>query len=212
MRRLGGSVLVVLLLAGAVPSFAQNRPALEITVPTIAGNGAAVSVSNLLGEPDMRDLVRSGFPALLKYRLELWRGGFFDDLESEQGWEILIQYDPSAQRYRLLRRQAGKIEDAGSYATLSTAQTEIERVMRTSLSPARAGSRYYYNLIVEIEALSVSDMDQLERWLRGTKGSTAASAVGSGLRTLMLRMLGGERKRYTQRSPGFIAAERSPTP
>jgi hypothetical protein len=48
-------------------------------------------------------------------------------------------------------------------------------------------------------------MDQLERWLRGVRGSTAASAVGSGVRTLMLRMLGGENRHYDRRSPTFVA-------
>jgi len=52
----------------------------------------------------------------------------------------------------------------------------------------------------------VSDMDQLERWLRGARsGGTAASALGSGVRTLMLRMLGGERQHYTGRSATFRA-------
>ena len=70
--------------------------------------------------------------------------------------------------------------------------------------PEREGARYYYNLTLDIEALSVSDMDQLERWLRGARsGGTAASALGSGVRTLMLRMLGGERQHYTGRSATF---------
>ena len=71
--------------------------------------------------------------------------------------------------------------------------------------PRREGSRYYYNFALDIEALSVSDMDQLERWLRGVRGGTAASAVGSGVRTLMLRMLGGEKRHYEKRSPVFTA-------
>ena len=59
--------------------------------------------------------------------------------------------------------------------------------------------------IFAIEALSVSDMDQLERWLRGVRGGTAASAFGSGMRTLMLRMLGGEKRVYDRRSTTFTA-------
>jgi hypothetical protein len=51
-------------------------------------------------------------------------------------------------------------------------------------------------------------MDQLERWLRGARsGGTAASALGSGVRTLMLRMLGGERQHYTARSVTFRAGK-----
>jgi hypothetical protein len=156
----------------------------------------------------MRDLVRSGFPASLKYRLELWRsGGLFNDLEDREEWELIVTYDPSAQRYRVVRRQGGGLADLGSFATLATAQTVLERPLRVTLLPRREGSRYYYNFALDIEALSVSDMDQLERWLRGVRGGTAASAVGSGVRTLMLRMLGGEKRHYEKRSPVFTAAK-----
>jgi hypothetical protein len=106
----------------------------------------------------------------------------------------------------VVERQHGRVEDLGSFATLSTAQAMLERPLRSQLLPDREGSRYYYSFTLDIEALSVSDMDQLERWLRGARsGGTAASALGSGVRTLMLRMLGGERQHYTGRSVTFRA-------
>jgi hypothetical protein len=74
-----------------------------------------------------------------------------------------------------------------------------------ALLPDREGSRYYYNLVLNIEALSVSDMDQVERWLRGMRGEGAAASLGNGVRTLMLRMLGGEKRTYEKRSPTFVA-------
>jgi hypothetical protein len=198
---------VVLLVAGAMPAVAQRRVTLGVTPPTNASGAPVVTTTNLFADPDMRDLVRSGFPASLRFRLELWRvGGLFNDLEKQQEWELIIQYDPSAQRYRVVQRQGGRVEDLGSFATLATAQALLERPLRSSVMPAHAGARYYYNLTLDIEALSVSDMDQLERWLRGARsGGTAASALGSGVRTLMLRMLGGERQHYTGRSATFRA-------
>ena len=195
--------LALPVIAGSLGA-QSKRVGLTIEPPSGAAVGATVTATNLFAEPDMRDLVRSGFPASLHYRLELWRvGGLFNDLESRLEWEVIVQYDPSAQRYLVARRQNGKLEEIGTFATLSTAQTIIERPTRTSLAPDRAGARYYYNLALDIEALSVSDMDQLERWLRGVRGGTAASAVGSGVRTLMLRMLGGENRHLTGRSPIF---------
>lgn len=197
--------LIVLLLVWANPLVAQRRAVIEITPPTTVGAGAQVSVTGLFADPDMRDLVRSGFPASLKFRLELWRAsGLFDDLERAIGWELIVQYDPSAQRYRVVRREGSSIEDIGSFATLSTAQTVLERPVRAALVPDRAGTKYYYTLALDIEALSVSDMDQLERWLRGVRGGTAASAVGTGVRTLVLRMLGGEKRHFQGRSPTFV--------
>lgn len=200
------ALLLALTLTVASPLSAQRRPLLEVVPPATVGTGALVTATNLFAEQSMRDLVRSGFPASLHFRLELWRAsGLFDDLENQADWEVIVQYEPSAQRYHVVRRQNGRVEDLGSFATLATAQTVIERPTRTTLVPERPGARYYYTLALEIEALSVSDMDQLERWLRGVRGNTAASAVGSGMRTLMLRLLGGEKRNYTAKSPSFTA-------
>ena len=206
MRALVRPLLIAgaLLVVGSAPAAAQRRVQLEITVPSGTTPGM-VTTTGLFGDPEMRDLVRSGFPASLRFRLELWRpGGLFNDLEASQEWELIIQYDPSGQRYRVVRRQGGRMEDLGSFATLSTAQSVLERPLRITLLPQREGRRYYYNYALDIEALSVSDMDQLERWLRGVRGTTAANAVGSGVRTLMLRMLGGENRHYERRSSTFV--------
>ena len=175
-------------------------------VPPGTGGAPVVSATNLFADADMRDLMRSGFPASLHYRVELWRsGGIFNELEGSQEWEVIVQYDPSAQRYRVLRREGKRVDEVGSFATLSTAQTVIERPQRVNLLPERTGTKYYYTLALEIQALSVSDMDQLERWLRGVRsGGTAASALGNGVRTLMLRMLGGENRHFDARSPVFV--------
>jgi hypothetical protein len=199
---------LALLLGGAASATAQRRVTLEVAPPTPALGAPLVTTTNLFGDPDMRDLVRSGFPASLRFRLELWRvGGLFNDLEGQREWELIVQYDPTAQRYRVVQRQAGRLDDLGSFATLSTAQAVLERPTRILLMPEREGARYYYNLTLTVEAMSVSDMDQLERWLRGVRGGGAASALGSGMRTLMLRMLGGEKRVYDRRSVTF-AAER----
>ena len=208
MRRLATAVLLAIALLGArsAPLRAQRRVALEVTPPIAMAGTPTVTTTNLFGDADMRDLVRSGFPASLRFRLELWRvGGLFNDLEGQREWELIVQYDPSAQRYRVVQRQGNRLDDLGSFATLSTAQAVLERPTRILLAPEREGSRYYYNFTLTIEALSVSDMDQLERWLRGVRGGTAASAFGSGMRTLMLRMLGGEKRVYDRRSVTFTA-------
>ena len=206
MHRLARRILFAwaLLVAGGAPAAAQQRVQLEVSVPTASTTGV-VTTSGLFSDSEMRELVRAGFPISLKFRLELWRaGGLFDDLEGTHEWELIIAYDPSRQRYGVVRRQAGRLQDLGSFATLTTAQSVLERPLSITLRPQRPGRRYYYNYALDVAALSVSDMDQLERWLRGVRGSTAASAVGSGVRTLMLRMLGGENRHYDRRSPTFV--------
>ena len=195
-----------LALAGMEPAGAQRAPTLDVVPVSGAQPGAIVTSANLFADADMRELLRHSFPASLRYRLELWRrGGFFDDLERQADWQLIIQFDPTSERYRVVRKENGKLEDAGSFATLTTAQGTIEAPARVALVPERAGASYYYSITLEIEALSVSDMDQLEQWLRGAKRGTAASAVGSGLRTLMLRMMGGSKVILNKRSAVFVA-------
>ena len=195
---------LALLSFGTAPLAAQRRVQLTVTVPTATAPGL-VTATGLFGDPEMRELIRSGFPASLRFRLELWRaGGLFNDLVGTHEWELIVQYDPSGQRYRVVRRLGGRLEDLGSFATLATAQAMLERPLRITLLPDRGGRRYYYNFVLDISALSVSDMDQLERWLRGVRGGTAAGALGSGVRTLMLRMLGGENRHYDRRSGQFV--------
>lgn len=206
MGGLARATVLACALAAALsaPAGAQRRVQLDVGVPSQA-TPVVVTATGLFGDPDMRELVRSGFPASLRYRLELWRaGGLFNDLEGTHEWELIVQYDPSGQRYRVVRREGGRLEDMGSFATLSTAQAMLERPLKITLAPQRQARRYYYNFVLDISALSVSDMDQLERWLRGVRGGTAAGAIGSGMRTLMLRMLGGENQHYERRSSTFL--------
>ena len=46
----------------------------------------------------------------MHFRLELWRqGGVFHDLEGRLDWKVIVQYDPSAQRYRMVQQQAAML-------------------------------------------------------------------------------------------------------
>src|SRR5258706_16475398 len=89
-------LLFALITMRSPVSHAQGRqPLLSITLPA-AGAGGAATAANLFSESDMRELVRSGFSALLRYRLGLGReGGMFCARQGQVGWELIIQYDPS---------------------------------------------------------------------------------------------------------------------
>ena len=211
MRRL--LLLLVLLCATAAPAAAQRRAPVEIalgnTAPASAFEGPVVTLNGVLDEPRTRELLRSGFPAQLRFRMELWReGGWFDDMQRFATWDFIIAYDPGTQRYRVRRRSGSELEDLGTFASIEAAAETIERPHRIAMTPTRGG-RHYYTLALDVETLSVSDLDQLERWLRGelrpavSGRNNPASAVGNGVRTLVTRVLGGEKRRYETRSPSF---------
>lgn len=215
----------VMLAAAAAPRALHAQGATEAGVEIVlppktsggviamsAERGPLVTTTRVLAEGDLRELIRSGFPAELRYRLELWRaGGWFDDLEAVMEWEVVVAYDPATQLYRARRVSSTQNEDLGAFATLTSVQSALERPIRAPLIPSRPGRLYYYNLVLDVEALSVSDLDQLERWLRGelrpaVRGrSNPVSAISSGVRTVVTRVLGGERRHYRRRSGTFRA-------
>jgi hypothetical protein len=57
--------------------------------------------------------------------------------------------------------------------------------------------------------LSVSDLDEVERWLKGDLGpavhgeKSPGSALGQGAKTLITKLLGGQDKHYVARSKVF---------
>jgi hypothetical protein len=214
VQRAVTSLALALLLAGSMPARAQRAPVDILLAGAPNGDPNIIHPSIVLGpvlaDADTRELVRSGFPAQLRFRLELWReSGWFYELERAVTWDVVVAYDPGAQLYRVRRRMGSTIEDLGGYATLTSAQEAMQRPFTVGLSPSRRGRRYYYNLVLDIESLSVSDLDQLERWLRGelqpaVRGkNNPATALGNGVRTLVTRVLGGERRHYEVRSGRF---------
>lgn len=194
---------------------AQSRVQLDVIVPAgtlTATQAPSVVGKNVLADPTTRELLRNGFPTKLHFKLELWKEkGLFNDVEGSTEWEVLVQYDPAAQVYRAVRRNGKQLEDFGSFATLTSAEEPLTRPYRVPLRPRSQGGRYYYNVFLDVTTLDVSDLDELQRWLRGefqpaVRGKTnPASALKNGIGTLLSRLLGGERRHYEQRSETFTA-------
>lgn len=207
--------LAALLLILAVPAAAQRGPQLEVAplASHSPPSGAVVRAMRLLDDRDMRQLLLSGFPAALRFRLELWRvGGLFDDIESATHWEVLVRYDPYVKQYLVVRRQGtGTLEDFGGFDSLEAAEGVMLQPFPVALAPRDAGRLYYYNAVLDVETLSVSDLDELQRWLNGelqpaVRGKRAPlSALRRGFGTLLSRVLGGEKRHYEARSVTFRA-------
>ena len=192
-------------------AFAQRGPQLEVTVLSASPvSGAAVRTSRLLSDSRTRELLMNGFPTQLSFRLELWRvDNLFDDLESEIQWDVLVRYDPYTRQYQLVRRGSRSTESVDGFATIASVEEAMAHAFPVALRPRRAGNRYYYNVVLDVETLSVSDLDELDRWLKGelqpaVRGKRAPlSALRRGVGTLLSRVLGGEKRHYEARSGTF---------
>lgn len=192
-------VTAAALMISAAPLQAQAPFDLDVR------EGApVVSVRGVLDDPALEDAVRSGLPLRMRFRLELWRDELFDDLVQESEWSAVVAFEPLEGTF-----VAGQTGDSlVAHGSWAAARTALERTYAPGSRPTRSG-RYYYIGTLEIETLSLSDLDELERWLRGElepavrgRGSVGG-AVGTGLKRILIRVLGLPARRYEDRSGLF---------
>ncbi len=158
----------------------------------------------------MRDLLANGFPARLHYRLERWATGrWFDDIKAAAEWDVIVKYDVLGKKYQLFRIINDVPSSLGEFDRLDDAAQAAEGQYRVNVPLPKKGQRTYYNLLLDVETLSLSDLDEVERWLRGelkpaVRGKkNPGTAVTRGVRTLVVRLLGGEKRHYEARSGTF---------
>jgi hypothetical protein len=210
----GRRLLLILSLAAASSAVAaQSRPQLDVTLPprtSLGDEGPMVRARHVLRERYVTDLLRNGFPARLHFRAELWTaGGLFNSRERSAEWDVLVRYDALQQVYEVVRVMRDSVFARERFTQFADAVTEIERPVRAPITPLRSRTSQYYNVTLELVMLSVSDLDEVERWLRGelkpaVRGDrNPGTAVGRGVRTLLARVLGGEMRRLEARSPTF---------
>lgn len=211
MRKIQAAALAVVLVAA--PARAQRSPTIQVTAPPqqlASEEGPTISSSGLLDDAAMRDLLANGFPARLHYRLERWAvGRWFDDVKAAAEWDVIVKYDVLGKKYQLFRIINGVPASLGDFDRLDDAAQAAESPYRVTISLPKKGQRAYYNLLLDVETLSLSDLDEVERWLRGelkpaVRGEkNPGTAVTRGLRTLVVRLLGGEKRHYAARSGTF---------
>lgn len=204
--------LVAAFLLTASPLVAQ-RPQVTLSLPEASlqtSEGPVVRSQALVTEGAIVDLLYNGFPARLHYRIERWStGGWFDDIAAEAEWDVVVRYDALGNVFQVYRLAQRKTSLLGSFATIQEAEAALDAAFVAPVSPPRKGKRSYYTLTVDIESLSLTELDEVERWLRGelkpavSGKKNPGTVVGRGVRTVMVRLLGGEKRRYEARSSTF---------
>jgi hypothetical protein len=192
---------------------AQGAAGIDVSLPasgTPVFAGPVIRTANVIADSELRALLQNGFPARLHYQADLWsRSGWFDDVESSIEWDVFVRYEPLTKTYRISRHLGERVETIGRFERYEDAQAALARPYLAPLPARRTRARQYYNVVLEVEVLSMSDLDELERWLRGelrpaVRGKrNPGTALGRGISTLAARLLGGEKRRYEQRTETF---------
>jgi hypothetical protein len=210
------TVLLSVLLLGAAPAMrAQADARLEVTLPARAIGGAdgpSFAPKAVLASRDLRDLLRAGFPARLHFRSELWRNERLNNTRDQAvEWDMLVRYDQLGQKYEVYRIVGERASRLGRVDTVEEADALVERPFRILAPPMRRGRSYYYDSSLDVEVLSLSDLDEVERWLRGEVRPTLrgdrnpGTAVTRTVRGFFVRLLGGERRHYQTQTKTFTA-------
>jgi len=195
---------------------AQRQPRLEITLPaptSLTTEGPSVRALEVISDAETQGLLESGFPARLHFRIELWSAGrVFDALVNRAEWDLFVYYDGLNKKYRVVRveREGEVITSAGQFATFAEMVQESERAMRAPIRAAKQKSRQYYIGVLDVASLELSDLDEVQRWLRGemqpavSGNGNPGTALGRGIKRVFVRLLGAERKNLQARSRTFV--------
>ncbi len=176
-----------------------------ITLALRAESGTVdLQIGDILGIGGIHRSLEAGLPVRIAIVTELWRDRLLDSQVARHDWRATVRYDPLSELYRL--------ETADGVVGQSSSLEQITRFLREEVSvpigPTSAGT-YYYLARIELETLSLSDVEELRRWLRGELtpavegGGEVGGALGQGLRRLVVRMLGLPVQRYQVRSARF---------
>jgi hypothetical protein len=222
MRRGGRTVrcLVWMMLAATVlgghPLRAQEARAVRLTIsltPDTAGDGhrnPLVRTSDLLADSRWLSMLQSGFPLRMHYRVELWRSrsGWFDDLSRQVEWDVVVRHEPLLDQYAVNSIMPGRTREHRYTGTAQLAEALNGVIYQITFRPTVTGE-YYYAASLQVSTLSDSDLDELERFLKGDLGPAASEghdfgdAVGRGATRLLLKLAGLPSLRIEGRSERF---------
>lgn len=202
------ALLLSLTLLGVTPAPAPAQ-GLPLTIATDSAGGyrPLLQVGSILDDPALEEAVRSGVPLRLRLRTELWRDGFFNSLEGGREMTVIVFYQPLEERFVVRTNHPGRVEVRG-FDSFDAVRGQLERSYTPDLRPKRRG-RYYYTAVLELETLTLSDLAELERWLKGelqpavSGERSVPNAVGQGVKRLLVRVLRLPARRFEARSPWF---------
>jgi len=206
LRGLRRAAAVFCIVCSARGLAAQTAPHLAVTHDPANGNRGVLQLHDALADSELENAIRSGLPLRIRFRVELWKDEFFDEQMGAEEWTTVLTFDPLSELYIVRRR--GATPNARAFTQYRAAREAIEGTYPLTLRPPKRG-RFYYTAAVDIETLSLSDLDELERWLKGelqpavSGDRSIPGAIGQGARRLFMRVLSLPERRFEARSERF---------
>jgi hypothetical protein len=196
-----------------VPLAAQRRPTLEVELPPaalLAVEGPVVRASAMLSGVRIREPLAAGFPARFHFTVELWsEGGLFNDPERRAEYDVIVRHIALENVYEVTRIENDRPLSLGKFTSVDDAESAVGRPARALITPPRSTRRLYYQVTLTAQILNASDLDELDRWLKGelrpaiSGDRNPGTALTRSLRAFAARLLGGESREYETKTPAF---------
>jgi hypothetical protein len=175
------------------------------------GAVARVQAHGLLDDGRFIDLMRSGFPLRLHFRLELWhdRSGWFDRFVTGVEWDAVARLDPLADEYVLIS-YGGAVK---RFATTTELDSALDVPYRVTLESRESG-RLYLVAHLDVTTLNDTDLEELARWLKGdvtpavSGQENLGQALAHGAQRALVRIAGLPTLSLEGRSDDFAETAR----
>lgn len=206
--------LVALMIGLSIPPPAHAASELEI-------RGLAVQSDTLVVQFEidesffdrLTETVGRGLSATVKYTIELWepRRAWFDKISHSRIMAYKIKYDSWSEEYIALG-PSGELDASDSLATLSVCRAGMNQRPVACLDELDPEKSYYVNLNVQLQPLTVEEVLELEKWLRGAWGrsdptSSRSKGISKGLFDLVKNLTGFGDKAIGARSQRFSLSD-----
>jgi hypothetical protein len=212
MHRLAAFAL--LALGAVAPLAAQtNRAKVLITLPAPEARSTdapLVTCENILADGSIQDQIRNGLPARLHFRLERWSAeGIPNRLRASAEWYIVVRYDVLGKRIEVYNRDGNRGTKIGAFADFSDVEEVLRRGNRPTISTPKRGQKSYYKATLDVETMDVSDLDELQQWMKGEltpamRGKrNPGTALTRGIKRFLLIVMGAKQRPYSATSPTF---------
>ena len=216
MRRGAVPVLAALILAAGAARAQQAgeppraSPRLQIRLSRDSGGALlppVVTAEHLMADGMFEGSLRNGFPVRFQFRLGAWRDAWpFDRPAGELSWDVLVILDPVANTYQMLRSSDSSLVTLPDLRSLDSA---LAVPFTVDLVPRRRAGRFYYVADLDAESLSPSELEEVERWLRGdlgralTQRGDVGNAFSRGARLALIRLSGLPHRSLQARTARF---------
>jgi hypothetical protein len=204
-------ILCSLVFALVVPGSALG--AVEVAVSAEDGILYVDAHFSEVFDDDLELALQSGLPARISIELVLWeeRSGLWDREVLRDQWTVSVVFDVVAEDYAVFDVEGASLLESGELMEVEDFVSGIELWPLCELGELEAGRPHYLGVRLVIEPLSIEEVRDLERWLRGNvrQGATLRDVPGQLVGILRNRLgLGAQSERG--RSPEFRPGELPP--